>query len=82
MCQRLLEKAGLLCRKSSRHIRNINETGNGGLIHTEGVAYNLKETSTCIKPEGNLNLVERWQGVISSPAARFVLNKMDSVLKR
>ena len=44
MCQRSLDKAGLFCRKSSRHIGN--GTGNGGLIHNGGVAYNLKETFT------------------------------------
>ena len=30
-----------------------NGMGNSGLIHTEGVAYNLKKTSTCLKLEGN-----------------------------
>ena len=51
VCRRPLNKAVLLGNRGTRHIGNYS--GNGGFIHTESVAYNLKEASTNVKPEGN-----------------------------
>lgn len=50
----------ILCRCMKCHVSSVdtsddtsNGTGYDELIHTEGVAQNLKETSTSIKPGGN-----------------------------
>ena len=51
VCRRPCDKAGLSRNQGTRHIDNYS--GNGGLIHTEGVAYKVKEISTSVEPEGN-----------------------------
>ena len=55
---RPLKKAGLFRNQYTRYIGNYS--GNSGLIHMEGVAFDLKEISASVKPEGNENLVE-WR---------------------